>query len=115
LEQLVTINLFGQPYTFRAENDSVNPAEVADCLMEEVRKVESHQTGAHGDANKFAMLLIAALNIANEHIKLKKDLEAFKEMIAERSDQLNRHLDAGMQRLSDRAGFRLTEGDTPAG
>lgn len=100
LEQLVTINLFGQPYTFRAETECVNPSEVANCLMEEIRKVESHKSGKEGELSKFMMLLLAALNIANQNVKLKKDLEELTEMVNKRSDKLSDHLDMNVRRLS---------------
>lgn len=100
MEQIVTINLFGQPYTFKAEADCINPSEVANCLMEEIRKVESQQSGNQGELSRFKMLLVAALNIANEHVKLKKDLEAITEMVDDKSDRLGAFLDHSVQQLS---------------
>ena len=70
MEQLVTIELFGQPYTFKAQSDVSNAKEVADHLVKEVTKIET-QYSSKSSVNKLATLILAALNIANENIKLK--------------------------------------------
>ncbi|MFZ7125313.1 MAG: cell division protein ZapA [Desulfobacterales bacterium] len=100
MEQLVTINLFGQPYTFRADKGCASPVEVANCLMEEVRKVEAHRSDNQGDLSKFTMLLVAALNIVSEHIKLKKDLEEITANVKKRSDELSDLLDNSVRQLT---------------
>jgi len=71
LEQLVTIELFGQPYTFKTESDKTNAKEVADYLVKEVTKVET-QHSSQSSVTKIATLILAALSIANENIELKK-------------------------------------------
>jgi len=71
LEQLVTIELFGQPYTFKTESDITNAKEVADYLVKEVTKVET-QYSSQSSVTKIATLILAALSIANENIELKK-------------------------------------------
>jgi len=70
LDQLVTIELFGQPYTFKTESDITNAKEVADYLVKEVTKVET-QHSSQSSVAKFATLILAALNIANENIEQK--------------------------------------------
>jgi cell division protein ZapA (FtsZ GTPase activity inhibitor) len=100
LEQLLTINLFGQPYTFKAETESGQPDEVANCLMDEVRKVESHQSGPHGELSKFKMLLVAALNIADEHVKLKNEMKVLTELVSDKSTHLKNRVDSSVRQFS---------------
>jgi cell division protein ZapA (FtsZ GTPase activity inhibitor) len=45
LEQLVTIELFGKPYTFKAKSEVKKAKEVADLLAKEVSRVESQKSG----------------------------------------------------------------------
>jgi cell division protein ZapA (FtsZ GTPase activity inhibitor) len=97
LEQLVTIELFGQQYTFRAEEEAVRAKEVADFLAEEVSRIESQQSISSSSVNKLTILIIAALNIANENIKLKRNHLNFLQNISKRSIGLIRVLDKNIQ------------------
>jgi len=92
LEQLVTIELFGQPYTFKAQSDVSNAKEVADHLVKEVTKIEN-QYSSKSSVNKLATLILAALNIANENIKLKKSHSDLLVDISKKSTNLIHALD----------------------
>jgi cell division protein ZapA (FtsZ GTPase activity inhibitor) len=95
LEQLVTIELFGQPYTFKTESDITNAKEVADYLVKEVAKVET-QHSSKSSVTKFATLILAALNIANENIERKKIYSELLANISKQSANLIRALDAAI-------------------
>ena len=97
MEQLVTIELFGQPYTFKAQSDVSNAKEVADHLVKEVTKIETQYSG-QSPVNKLATLILAALNIANENIKLKKSHSDLLEDISKKSANLIHLLDAAVNR-----------------
>jgi cell division protein ZapA (FtsZ GTPase activity inhibitor) len=88
LEQLLTIELFGQPYTFRTDSDLTIAKEVADILIREVRKVENQQKKNGSGITKQAMLILAALNIATENIELKKKQTHFAEKVSQRADTI---------------------------
>jgi hypothetical protein len=45
LEHIVTIELFGQPYTFKADTEMVKANQIAELLLHEVQKVEDQQAG----------------------------------------------------------------------
>jgi cell division protein ZapA (FtsZ GTPase activity inhibitor) len=92
LEQLVTIELFGQPFTFKAEADVSNAKEVAGHLVKEVSRIEP-QHSSKSSVNKLATLILAALNIANENIKLKKSYSDLLKDISKRSTNLIHILD----------------------
>jgi cell division protein ZapA (FtsZ GTPase activity inhibitor) len=85
LEQLVKIELFGQRYTFKADADVTQAKEVADFLVDEVTKIESRQAGS---SSKLTILILAALNIANENIELKRNHSNFLHLISKRSAAL---------------------------
>ena len=94
--QHVTINLFGQPYTFKAEAEDKNAQEVADILVKEVAKVQSKQGKETPGITQTAILIIAALNIASENIELKKNCVDLLQNISKRSAHLIHRLDAGL-------------------
>ena len=93
MEQLVTIEIFGRPYTFKAESEATKAKEVVDFLKREITKVETQQSGKSPGITKLAILILAALNIANENFDLKTNHSELFEQISERSARLNRRLD----------------------
>ncbi|MEA3280867.1 MAG: cell division protein ZapA [Thermodesulfobacteriota bacterium] len=93
MEQLVTIELFGQPYTFKAESEVTEAKDVANSLAKEVERVKRQQTGQSTDFSKLTILIIAALNIANENFELKKNHSNFLQKIFRRSESLIHALD----------------------
>jgi cell division protein ZapA (FtsZ GTPase activity inhibitor) len=99
LEHLVTIELFGQPYTFKADTNAAEAKEVADLLRREVQKVQDQHAGQSTYIPKLTVLIIAALNIANHTLQLKKDYGEFVDKTADRCGVLNRMLDEGLHEI----------------
>ncbi len=97
MEQLVEIELFGQPYTFKAESDVKQAEKVADYLVTEVKRVTEQQSRQSTNINKLAIMMLTALNIANQNVELKKDQARFLQDIFERSAKLIRTLDDFVQ------------------
>lgn len=99
MEQLVTIELFGQPYTFKAESEVTEANDVANSLAKEVERVKRQQTDQSTDFSKLTILIIAALNIANENFELKKNHSNFLQEIFRRSESLIHTLDENKQQI----------------
>ena len=94
MEQLVTIELFGRPYTFKAQSEAAKAQKVADVLVNEVANVQSDQRGEASSVTQTATLIIAALNIANKNVELKAHYEGLLQNISKRSAALISDLDA---------------------
>jgi hypothetical protein len=110
VKKLITIELFGQSYRFESHYEAERAEAVRDLLVNEVEKMETHhasQSPSHS-VSKFALLISAALNIANENIELKDHGAAFCREIRLRSESILEKL--GRDRAST-AGFsnRATE------
>jgi len=97
LEKTVTIELFGQPHTFKANSEVTREREVADFLVKEVTQVESQQAGQSSNISKLAILMSAALNIANEHMELKRSYSKLLRDVTNRTSNLIRTLDNSVQ------------------
>ena len=95
MEQLVTIELFGQPYTFKSDSEFGTAKRIADTLVREVAKIEDQQSIQALNMTKLTVMILAALNIANENHELKMKYSDVLENISERSTKLIRLLDAG--------------------
>ena len=94
MEQLVTIELFGQQHTFKAESEANKAREVADLLTKEVSRVEGQQSGESAAASELTTLMLAALNIAHQKLELENRYSKFTQDLSERSQRLIRQLDA---------------------
>jgi cell division protein ZapA (FtsZ GTPase activity inhibitor) len=97
LEKTITIELFGQPHTFKANSDVTQEKEVADLLVREVARVENQQSGQSSNISKLAILMIAALNIANEHMELKRNYANLLRDVTIRTSKLIHTLDNTVQ------------------
>jgi len=97
LEKTVTIELFGQPHTFKANSEVTKEQEVADLLVKEVARVENQQSGQSSNISKLAILMLAALNIANEHMELKRNYSKFLQDVTNRTSKLIHTLDITVQ------------------
>ena len=97
MEELVTIELFGKPYSFKAKSEVKKAKEVADFLAEEVSRVESQQSGESSTASDLTTLMLAALNIAHQNLELENNYSKLRQDIADRSARLIRKIDEHVQ------------------
>ena len=70
---------------------------MADFLVKEVARVEDQQPDQSPNISKLTILMLAALNIANEHMELKRNHSKMLREIAERTTKLIRALDTCVQ------------------
>ncbi|MBI9087218.1 MAG: cell division protein ZapA [Desulfobacterales bacterium] len=98
MDRFVTIELFGQPYTFLAETEMDQARTVADVLIREVEKEKVKQSDQQpARLSKLAILISVALNIANENYEMKaKNAETMEELNV-RAKRLIHSLDACLQ------------------
>jgi cell division protein ZapA (FtsZ GTPase activity inhibitor) len=85
---MVTIELFGQPYTFKAESDVETAKAVADLLVKEVDKVQNQQSGPASNISNLTILILAALNIANDNMELKRNHSKLLDDVNQRSARI---------------------------
>jgi cell division protein ZapA (FtsZ GTPase activity inhibitor) len=97
LEQLVTIELFGKPYTFKAKSEVKKAKEVADFLAKEVSRVENQQSDETSTSSNLTTLMLAALNIAHQNMELENNHSEFLRELAKRTQRLMHQLDDCVQ------------------
>ncbi len=93
MDQLVTIEIFGQPFTFKADTDASRAKEVADYFAEEVSKMEADLAGNGSTVDKRVILILTALNITQELFQRKKEYQDLVSNLIERSESLIKQLD----------------------
>jgi cell division protein ZapA (FtsZ GTPase activity inhibitor) len=97
LDDIFTIELFGQTHTFKADSEVTQAKAVADLLVKEVGRIEDQQANQSSNMSKLTILMLAALNIANENIELKNNHAKFLHDVADRTTNLIQTLDNSVQ------------------
>ncbi len=93
MEKLITIELLGQPFTFKAEEEASRAEEIADILEKEVARVEKQINNGELHVTKQAILALAALNIAGEYFKIKNNYSDLLMSVSKRTVNLIHQLD----------------------
>ena len=97
MDEFVTIELFGQTHTFKANSEVTKAKAVADLLVKEVSRIEDQQANQSSNMSKLTILMLAALNIANENIEMKNDHAKLLHDITDRTTNLIHTLDNSVQ------------------
>jgi len=93
LAQKVTINVFGEEFTFETQASQAQASQVAEYVAQQVQLAEVGLGGASGPKKKIAVMVLAAMGIAHEYMDLKADHEAFLERMKARSKEILRRVD----------------------
>jgi cell division protein ZapA (FtsZ GTPase activity inhibitor) len=94
LDQLLTIDVLGQPFTFKTDSDMTDAKAVADYMTTAVNRIESQSPKGVPTIDKRAILILTALNITNEYLVLKKKHQELLQDINQRSAKLLDVLDS---------------------
>lgn len=97
LDDIITIDLFGEQFRFKADTGKFDPHEVAEFLKEEIVKAAEKFPGKSYEVNKYAVLLSASLNITAEYFDLKKTYSSLCKGISERSESLISEIDKNLK------------------
>ena len=89
MDRLITIELFGQTYTFRASGGVSQPEEVAGYVAGEIEKARA----AGETPSKLDTVILAALNMANDYFEMRRSRQELVRDIDERCKVLIEHID----------------------
>ena len=87
-EQLITIELFGEKFNFKAAEGHLKAEEIAEYLKRELENVESQLPPQTAKSNKLAMLVLVALNISKQYIELMHNHLKFVNSVSARTERL---------------------------
>ncbi len=90
MDRIISIELFGKAYTFRAEAQLSHVEEVANYLVEQVEKAMASAEVP----NKLDTVILAALNIANDYLEMKQRREQLLKDIDQRCRVLIETMDS---------------------
>lgn len=93
MEKLITLNIFGQSYTFRAGPEVENADAVAALLEKKIKEIENQKAGNLTEVKKLTILISVALNVTNENINLKNKQSNLMQNLSRKSEKLVQLLD----------------------
>lgn len=88
MDQLLTIDVLGQPFTFKSDANVTDAKAVADYVTQAVNNIDAQISKKNPPLDKRAILILAALNIANEYFDLQKKYQLLLQEVTERSATL---------------------------
>lgn len=97
MDNIVTIEVFGETFRFRPESETVDSNRIAEHLKATVAEAEEQfEAGMHGK-NKLAILLMAAMNISKEFHEMKAAYNRLEDYVDSRAASLIEKIDNGVQ------------------
>jgi cell division protein ZapA (FtsZ GTPase activity inhibitor) len=94
VDHLVTIDILGQPFTFKSDESGTDARAVADYVANTVNHIQSQSPNKSQNLDKGAILLLAALNITSDLLTLKKKHQYLLQEIDNRSAHLLRVIES---------------------
>jgi len=88
LDQVLTIEILGQPFTFKTDVDIAQAKTVADYVVKSVDQAKRQCASKTIAPDKRAILILTALNIAKAYLDLKKQHDNLLYDINQRSGNL---------------------------
>lgn len=88
VESEIIIRLFGESFRFNVDAEKENAREVAGFLEKQVQHTQNELVNHHSTISNLGILLLSALNLAAEHLRLKKEHEQSMNFLLHRSKQL---------------------------
>ena len=85
---VIKIEVFGQRFSFKAEEDGTLAKEIADTFIKEVSKIESDYKSRSAEINNAAILILTALNSIKKNFDLEKTSKNFRSDVSTRCTKI---------------------------
>ena len=96
MDEIVVIELFGEEFRFKPDDQVENPQQVARFLKSYLSQAEQTFQQQPSGRNKMAILLLAAMNISKDFQELKQQHAELEKTVQNKLSSLNEKIDKGM-------------------
>ncbi|MFH2091365.1 MAG: cell division protein ZapA [Pseudomonadota bacterium] len=96
MDEIIVIDIFGEEFRFKPDNQVENPKLIAQYLKKNIKEAEGLFQHKTSSKNKIAILLLAAMNISLEFHALKVQHAQLEREIQNRISSLNEKIDKGI-------------------
>ena len=98
LDEIVVIDLFGEEYRFKPDDQVKNPEQVAQYLKNYIKEAEELFQNKASGKNKIAILLLAAMNLSKDFHELKMQHSELEKEMDRRISSLMQKVDKGIKK-----------------
>ena len=97
MNEIVKIDLFGEEFRFKPDDQVENPEKVAQYLKNYIKQAENMFQNKTSGKNKIAILLLAAMNVSKDFYELKVQHTTLEKEIDNRLSFLLKKIDKGIE------------------
>ena len=98
MDETVIIDLFGEEFRFKPDNQVKNPEKVAQDLKKYIKEAENLFQNKTSGKNKIVILLLAAMNLSKDFHELKLQHSELKKAMDQRISSLIEKIDKEIEK-----------------
>ncbi len=96
MDEIVVIDLFGEEFRFKPDNQVKNPEQIAQYLKKYIKEAEGLFQNKTSGKNKIAILLLAAMNLSKDFHELKLQHSELENVIDKQISSMIEKIDKGI-------------------
>ena len=97
MDEIVKIDLFGEEFRFKPDNQVKDPDKVAQHLKDYINEAETLFQNKTTGRNKIVVLLLAAMNLSKDFYELKQQHSELERDVEKRISSLMHKIDKGIE------------------
>ncbi len=97
MNEIIKIDLFGEEFRFKPDDQVENPEKVAKYLKDYIKQAENMFQNKTSGKNKIAILLLAAMNVSKDFYELKVQHADLEKEIDNKLSFLIEKIDKGIE------------------
>ena len=97
MNEIVKIDLFGEEFRFKPDEQVKNPEKVAKYLKNHIKQAENMFQNKTSGQNKIAILLLAAMNVSKDFYELEVQYAELEKEIDNKLSFLIEKIDKGIE------------------
>ena len=97
MDEIVKIDLFGEEFRFKPDQQVEDPDKVAQYLKDYIQEAEALFQNKSTGRNQIAILLLAAMNLSKDFYELKQQHSELERDVEQRISSLMHKVDKGIE------------------
>ncbi|MCP4552614.1 MAG: cell division protein ZapA [Bacteroidetes bacterium] len=97
MDEIIKIDLFGEEFRFKPDEQVKDPDKVAQYLKDYIKEAEGLFQNKSTGRNKIAILLLAAMNLSKDFYELKQQHSELEQKVEKRISSLIYKIDKGIE------------------
>jgi cell division protein ZapA (FtsZ GTPase activity inhibitor) len=96
LDEIIKIDLFGEEFRFKPDDQVKNPKKVVQSLTEYIQEAEHMVPNQNSARNRMVILLLAAMNLSKDFHELKMQYAELEKDMEKKISSLINKIDNGL-------------------